>query len=511
MRALAGILLALLLTGCPQPQGSGTPGPGAQAPLTKQEVTRVQIACSRCHRAPEPEVLPRARWAELIPTMISMPLPAGQAPLTEEELKLALRYYEQAPEALPRVPQAAALSDRLTFQREEFIPQRKEFTQTRAPAVSNLAFVHLNDARRLDLLICELRSQALFLLPAWAPAERRKVLHLAGGLGYPARVTPSDLDKDGQPDFLIAALGGMDPTNETKGGALWLRPDEKRRFKPQVLAPGLGRVTDVRPADLDGDGDLDLIVCAFGWRGPGQLVLLENQGGSPPRFAPPRVLDARDGYIHAIPHDLDGDGDLDVVAVIAQHYEQVVWLRNDGGLKLTPLQLYAAPHPAWGSSGLELHDLDGDGDQDLLVSNGDMLDDRLLKPYHGVGYLELTGVTKGEPQVVYRRIGEVYGCEAATAADLDGDGDLDVVCVAFAPQLDPAAWEGLDSVVWFERTPQGWTRHALEKGRPLHPCLAVGDYDADGKLDLAVGNYVWIGQGDRPTTQADFVTLFTRR
>jgi hypothetical protein len=498
------LLGVLLLVGCPD---ASTPSPAL--PLTKAEQSQVQVACGRCHPAPAVDVLPRARWATLIPTMLSMPLPKGVPAMTEAEVALAQRHYATAPEHLERLPQAKALSTTLAFKREGFLPQRKEFLSTRAPAVSNLSFVHLSDPKRLDLLICELRSQTLFLLPAWAPSKRRKVLHLKGGLGYPARVTFADLDVDGRQDFLVASLGDMNPTNDERGGVVWLRQDAKRKFRGRVLVPELGRATDARPADFDGDGDLDVVVCAFGWRGPGKLILLRSEGGSPPSFKA-QTLDERDGYIHAIPHDLDGDGDLDIVGVIAQHYEKVVWLRNEGGLKFTPLELYSAPHPAWGSSGLELHDMDGDGDLDLLLSNGDALDDELLKPYHGVGYLEFKGVVEGEPQLTYRRVGDLYGCEAATAADLDGDGDLDVVGVGFLPHLDPARWEGLDSVVWFERTAEGYTRHSLEQGRCVHPCVAVGDYDADGKVDLAVGNYVWIGEGDKPTTQADFVTLFTR-
>ena len=506
MRTPLLLLACSLLIGCPPPSAK----PQA-VPLSAKERSQVAVACGRCHPAPDPSLLPKARWEELIPTMLSMPLPKGVEALSELEVKLALRHYtSQAPDELPRAPQASALSAKLEFTRESFLPQRAEFLSTRAPAVSNLRFVNLSDPERMDLLICEMRSQSLFLLPAWAPSKQRRILGLARGLNYPSRVSLHELTGDGRPDLLVTALGGMNPTNEERGGVLLLAQTPKRKFEARALAPAVGRATDARPADLDGDGDLDLVVCAFGWRGPGKLFVLRNEGGTPTRYEPVEV-DARDGYIHAIPHDLDGDGDLDVVAVIAQHHERVVWLRNDGEGRLEPLTLYAAPHPAWGSSGLELHDMDGDGDLDLLLSNGDSLDDRLLKPYHGVGYLELLGLERGLPQVAYRRVGDLYGCEAASAADLDGDGDLDVVGVSFVPQLDPQTWEGLDTVVWFERAPSGWVRHSLEQGRAIHPCLAIGDYDRDGKPDIAVGNYVWIGEGGQATTQADFVTLFTAR
>ena len=88
-----------------------------------------------------------------------------------------------------------------------------------------------------------------------------------------------------------------------------------------------------------------------------------------------------------------------------------------------------------------------------------------------------------------------------------------MVAVAFLHQISPQVWteRGLDSVVWVERTPEGWSRHSIEKGRCYHPTVAVADYDADGKQDIAVGNYVWLEEDGKPTIQADYLTLFTGR
>ena len=478
-------------------------------PLTTKETQQVRQACGMCHTFPPPDSLPRARWAEVIPTMADMP---GPKQPSADELALALRYYAlEAPEALAALPQAKELGGPVAFRIEHFTPQRKEFLSSRAPAVSNLRFVSLSDVKRQDLLICELRSRSLFLLPAWAEGKARAVRGLARDLAYPAHVEMADVNGDGRPDFVIAGLGGMDPNNESKGGVELLLQNAKRGFDRRWAASGLARAADARAADLDGDGDMDLVVSAFGWRGPGQLMWLERSGGTAeaPEFTP-HVLDERDGFVSAQAVDLDGDGDLDLVAILAQQYEQVVWFEQVKPGQFVGKTIYAAPHPAWGTSGLEVVDLDGDGALDLLVANGDTLDDRLLKPYHGVAWLRREGEdAAGEPVFRYERIGALYGAEAAAAGDVDGDGDLDVVAGAFMPQLDPEEWKGLDSVVWFERIEGGWRRHALEQGRCIHPALALGDYDGDGDLDLALANYVWIGAGDQPTTQAEFVTLFT--
>ena len=204
---------------------------------------------------------------------------------------------------------------------------------------------------------------------------------------------------------------------------------------------------------------------------------------------------------------------MDIVALLSQHYEQVVWFRNEGNLRFSRRVLYQAPHPAWGYSGMEVVDFDGDGDLDLLLSNGDSLDDDVIKPYHGVAWLDNDGKGNGKDSFVYRHLAALPGCQRAVARDVDGDGDLDVVAVSFLPQLAPDAWKkhDLTSVLWLERDGNRWQPHAVEKHRCIHPTVDVGDLTGDGRSEIVVGNYVFIAEGGATLTPAEFISVFVRR
>src|SRR5262249_15801998 len=152
-------------------------------------------------------------------------------------------------------------------------------------------------------------------------------------------------------------------TDERLGGVFWLKGRPDGSYKPLILANGLGRVADVQAADFDGDGDLDLIVAEFGFLATGGILLLENRTTDPdrPNFVPTTV-DPRHGPIHVPVADLNGDGRPDFVALISQEHETVVAFLNAGKGRFRPEVIYTAPHPAFGSSGIQLVDLDGDGD-----------------------------------------------------------------------------------------------------------------------------------------------------
>jgi hypothetical protein len=284
---------------------------------------------------------------------------------------------------------------------------------------------------------------------------------------------------------------------------VWLKGASDGTFAPVTLLDGVGRVADVRPADFCGHGKFDLVVAVFGWHQTGEILLLENQttDWTRPVFAP-RQLDARHGTTHVPVADLNGDGKPDFVAVISQEFETVVAFLNEGGGRFHKEVIYEAPHPTFGCNGIQLVDLNGDGRLDVLLTNGDTLDPPpLLKPYHGVTWLENTGSYPFTPH----RLADCYGAGSPVTADFDGNGLLDIAFVTFLPAaLFPQRADlGLDAVVLLEQVRPGqFVRHALEVQACDHLSCAAADVYGSGSPDLVVGNYI---RGGRPS---DCVTIW---
>jgi hypothetical protein len=154
--------------------------------------------------------------------------------------------------------------------------------------------------------------------------------------------------------------------------------------------------------------------------------------------------------------------------------------------------LYRAPHSNWGVDNLEAVDLDGDSDTDFLLTHGDTLDDGVaFKPYHGIEWLENRGALGFRPH----RIGTLYGAHRAEAADLDGDGDLDVVASGFLPQVPvpvPKTPMRVDSIIWFERTEDAWVPRSVEINHPRHTGMTLADLDHNGFPDIVAAiNLAW--------------------
>jgi hypothetical protein len=400
----------------------------------------------------------------------------GLVPLAGDLLP-TLRYYEtSAPDRLPDPEPWPKPEAGLRFKRRPIAA----LNPSAATAIANVRFLDLDRDGRLDVIASDMRSGSIL---AGLAADGFALKPIAR-LRHPARIEPVDLDGDGLEDLLVADLGSYQPADHRDGAVHWLRRGKDGRFTPIVIAKDLPRVADARAADFDGDGDLDVILAVFGWRKTGSVTLLENRtvSGGRPVFTP-RVIDPRTGSIHVPVTDVNGDSRPDIVVLFAQEHESVVAFVNTGkDLTFTPQTVYAAPHPNWGSSGIELADLDRDGDLDVILTHGDTFDDFVIKPYHGVQWLE----NRGAYPYTEHTLAAMPGAQRAQAADLDGDGDLDVVVCAMI--LGGELNKSLASLGWLEQVKPGvFERRTIEMGSPFHATLDVADYDGNGRPDILVG------------------------
>jgi hypothetical protein len=320
----------------------------------------------------------------------------------------------------------------------------------------------------------------------------------------------ADFDGDGRKDMLVADLGQFFPADHHDGAVIWMRGLANGTFS-QFWLDDWPRVADVESADFNGDGKNDLVVAAFGWRTTGQIAILENQTTSvtKPSFVT-HVIDPRPGGIHVIPIDLNHDGKMDFVTLLAQQFETVLGYINKGDFTFEQKVIYAAPHPNWGSSGIDLADVDKDGDLDVLLTHGDSFDDGLVKPYHGIQWLENTGTYP----YVEHTIAPMPGVHRAVAADIDGDGDLDVVACALLAGGSDVDERVLPALAWFEQTKPGtFVRHTIEMGFPRHATLDIADIDGDGDVDIVTGYFalnrpaqswvqVWLNQSKQPSKRS---------
>jgi len=294
---------------------------------------------------------------------------------------------------------------------------------------------------------------------AGMPWRRRLV---AAGLVHPVGLSLADVDRDGRLDI----LGGAGES----GHVDWWRNGggEPIAWSRYPVDSGFRGAHDIAAADLDGDGDTDLVGAA--WEDD-QIAWWRHDGGDPIRWTKTAIAGGFDYACKVAVADIDGDGDVDVVAT-AWTAQEIRWWRNDGGAPLTWTEQTIARGFA-GTHWVDCADVDGDGRMDVLAAAMDRAE---------VAWWRNDG---GDPVDWVKRTitGQLAGAVSVDAGDLDGDGDVDAAAAGWSTAGGVAWWENRDGdgTSWVRRPVDGAFRDASS--------VHLADVDGDGALDVAATSW----------------------
>lgn len=278
-------------------------------------------------------------------------------------------------------------------------------------------------------------------------------------------------------NFIVTVMGSFSPADSTGGMVIELPKDNKKQLR--ILIKDLRRPVHSSFADLDNDGNVDIIVSEFGkWAGRLNIFYGAQSGNYHQQ-----VLLNQTGATKTLTVDYNNDGLIDVVSLFAQGQEGI-YLHSNLGKRQFKTQRIVELSPSHGSSFFDLYDMDDDGDLDIIYTAGDNADfPALLRPYHGIYIFENDGLFNFK-QSFFQHLNGAY---AAIPRDFDLDGDIDIAAISFFPDYDNLPQE---SFVYLHNTGDDkyeiQTFEMPEMGRWI--IMDAHDRDSDGDIDLVLGS-----------------------
>jgi len=280
------------------------------------------------------------------------------------------------------------------------------------------------------------------------------------------------------------------------GSSAWTGPVEA---KTELFTAGEGNVLPNSPssadavhaADMDGDDDLDVLAGIQSFTlADVDLVLLTNDTGSADAFTATDVTTAAQSLSSVYAVDLDADGDQDIVVAEngGGNPGATTWYDNEGAGSFTRSVVSNGTGPRTAHAA----DIDGDNDIDIVSTDADL----------GAGTVDWYENDGSESFTAASLDSNLDVPEGVFAADLDADGDTDVV----------AALNNAGEIRWYENSDgsgsfeNGVTVENVSQAQDVY----VADIDGDGDNDIVsagfggyIGWYEHTGSGSFSTAEVD--------
>ena len=278
----------------------------------------------------------------------------------------------------------------------------------------------------------------------------------------PTSAHSADLDGDGDLDVAATAWNGINDR------VIWFENDGNYpiNWTEHVITTNVDRPSSVQSADLDGDGDLDLVSSL---EYDDRIEWYENDGNYPINWFTRTIANGANGARYVHPVDLDQDGDMDVIAAMSVD-DRVAWYENDGNSTPSWTERNITTN-AYGAWALHSGDIDNDNDLDVVVAV--RFSDEIL-------WFENDGTSRSWTRRIVAQNND--GPWSIYSEDLDQDGDLDII----------GAFDLDNSVLWFENdgnsTPS-WTKREISTTMDAATSARPGDVDGDGDLDIVSGSH----------------------